>query len=386
MDYSFPGVIRKVVMKMKCRSRCTACAEEKGRQTSDLVGQVTVGRWLDGTVFDFHTVKAFAINACYGTERNEGGRVAIVDDLHDSFVFSLSGKHEKHFRRIARIGSLGFEPGAAATGFIVDAAGYFIVFLGNDEELDGSVHGMNDLIDTEGGDIEYHVAEDDTFPIFQNNVAGGDDDDVTDHNDVTQGDVAVLVDDSSHDVGAAGTAVGGETQSHAATAKHGSDDARHERLVAQQRQRSGKITRQRQRQGEYRHTENRLHAKPPAQDLQGNRQQNDVDGEVSDLCRYLQHTPFEDGSDAGYTAGSDVVGEQKDRPADTIGQHGNGYHEVIANFPVDGFARDRRCIHFLMGWGSLFWLQMYYIFFKCRNASGVLLRDIKAECRLRMTD
>ena len=148
--------------------------------------------------------------------------------------------------------------------------------------------------------------------------------------------------DGGYDIGAARRAVEGQTQSHAAAAEDGTDEAGHERLVLEQVQATGIAARKSRQSREHDDGIDGLHAETPAENLQRQRQQEGVDDEVGRLHRYAC-TPVEDGGDTRHTARGDIVGQQKDGPADTVADHGDGNHHIVTDLCRHFIVQFHRC-------------------------------------------
>ena len=85
-------------------------------------------------------------------------------------------------------------------GLTIDALADLLVLVGDDEELHRTAPGVHHLVDTEGRHVEHHIAVDHFLPVFQHEVGRGDDDDITDQDDPSEGNVTVLIDDGRNDV------------------------------------------------------------------------------------------------------------------------------------------------------------------------------------------
>ena len=242
------------------------------------------------------------------------------------------GKHEEHFYFFATIEAVRVDGGASAMRIVVDTFANLLVFVGDDEKLHTSSHGIDHLVDTERRDVEHHIAVDDALPILQHEITARDDNHVAYQDDTPQRDVAILVDDGRHDIGTSRRAIRRESQSHTASAEHSPQHGRHEGLVVKQMERSRGLTRQRQRQREHHNGIHRLDAELPPQYAQRNHQQSGIDDEITQLGRDGQRTPFQDGGDTWYATCRDVVGQQEHRPSDAIAQHCYRYHGIVLSF------------------------------------------------------
>lgn len=165
-------------------------------------------------------VEALAIYTNHGTLAHEGVRVDLLDEAEDGLRLALLGKHEEHLDFLTGIKTGGIHDGHTTVGIRVDALANLHVLLRDDEELDGTAATVDHLVDAECLDVEHHITVKHFFPVVYDEIAGGNDEDVTDHDDTTQGDVAILVDDGCHDVGAACATACRESQSDTASAEN----------------------------------------------------------------------------------------------------------------------------------------------------------------------
>ena len=125
---------------------------------------------------------------------------------------------------------MSIDHGATAVA-LVDASANFLIMIADDEELYASTHRVDDLVDTERRDIEHHIAIDDALPILQHEVGTSDDNHITNKDDAAERDVAVLVDDGRHDVGATCGATESKSQANTRPTEHRADDGCHEGFV-----------------------------------------------------------------------------------------------------------------------------------------------------------
>ena len=58
---------------------------------------------------------------------------------------------EEHFDRASCVGATTVENSTAAVGILIDDFGDFLVFVGNDAELYGTAHHIDDVIHKKGG-------------------------------------------------------------------------------------------------------------------------------------------------------------------------------------------------------------------------------------------
>ena len=177
-------------------------------------------------------------------------------------------------------------------GLTVDALTYFLILVGNDEELHRTASGVHHLVDTESRHVEHHVAVDHLLPVFQHQIRRGDDDHVTDEDHASEGDVTVFVDDGRDDIRTTRGTVRSQSKTYARAAEHGTDDGSHERLVVEQ---VPVIIGIDKRRGSRQHDDgvDGLHAELPAQNPQGRHQKHGIDTKIGPLYGNA-HTPVDD--------------------------------------------------------------------------------------------
>src|SRR5574344_3169570 len=84
-------------------------------------------------------------------------------------------------------------------GVFVDAFAYFLVLIGDNEELNGTAHGVDHLVYTISRDEQYYITVDNLFPIFQYQITGSDDNHITYQNNLAERYITVLVDNGGND-------------------------------------------------------------------------------------------------------------------------------------------------------------------------------------------
>jgi len=280
-------------------------------------------------------IEALAVDADDGALCHEGLGIDLVDEVEDDRRLALFGEAEEDLDGSLRIEPVAVERGAAAVGDLVDSLADLLPSLGDDKELDGAVEGVDDIVDAERDDEEQHVAVEHLLPVAQHHVARGDDRQVAEKDDVTQGDVAVLVDHRRHDIGAACAAACREAEAHARTHEHATDDARHELLVSEEvgvgaaepLEDSGG-------HGEDCHGIDRLDAETPAEDHQSCDEQAGIDNKISVLGRDAR-APVHNLSDTHRAAHRDLVGHEEEVQSNDAHEHGYGDDGVVADGPED---------------------------------------------------
>ena len=93
---------------------------------------------------------------------------------------------EEHFDRASCVGATTVENSTAAVGILIDDFGDFLVFVGNDAELYGTAHHIDDVIHKKGGNEKIDLTVDHHFPVFQYEIAGSDDNDIYQEDDMPQ--------------------------------------------------------------------------------------------------------------------------------------------------------------------------------------------------------
>ena len=146
-------------------------------------------------------VEALTIDADDSALRYECRGVNLVDELKNLGTLAALCQYEEHLHFFATIETVRVNGGASAMRIVVDTFANLLVFVGDDEELHTSSHGIDYLVDTECGDVEHHIAVDDALPILQHEITARDDNHVANQDDTPQRDVAILVDDGRHDIG-----------------------------------------------------------------------------------------------------------------------------------------------------------------------------------------
>ena len=167
-------------------------------------------------------VESLAIYADDGTLAHEGVRIDFLYQAEDGLRLTLLGEHEEHLDFLTGIKTGGIHDGHTTVGIRVDALAYLHVLLRDDEELDGTAATVDHLVDAERLDVEHHITVKHFLPVVYDEIAGGNDEDVANHDDTTQGDVTILVDDGCHDVGTARATASREAQADATATENGS--------------------------------------------------------------------------------------------------------------------------------------------------------------------
>lgn len=105
-------------------------------------------------------------------------------------------------------------------GICIDTLAYLLIFLGNDKELYASATTVDHLVDTESLDIEYYISIEYFLPVVDYKVAGGNDENITYHDDSAQRDVAILIDDGCYDICSSRRTASRETETDTASAEY----------------------------------------------------------------------------------------------------------------------------------------------------------------------
>lgn len=165
-------------------------------------------------------VEAFAIYANHGTLADEGVRVYLLDEAEDGLRLALLGQYEEHLYLLTGIETGGIYYGYSTVGICIDALAYFLILLGNDKELYASATTVDHLVDAECLDIEYYISIEYFLPVVDYKVAGGNDENITYHDDSAQRDVAILIDDGCYDICSSRRTARRKTESDTASAKY----------------------------------------------------------------------------------------------------------------------------------------------------------------------
>ena len=105
-------------------------------------------------------------------------------------------------------------------------------------ELHRLVLATHTVVESDAGEDEEDETEDDSLPVVEHEIAGGDDDDVARHNHLTETHILVFVHHRGNDVRTAHAAVGQKTETEAHAHDDTAQDTRHEEFVAHQMRQS----------------------------------------------------------------------------------------------------------------------------------------------------
>ena len=229
---------------------------------------------------------------------------------------------------MARVKAVRLDDRSTTMGIDRDARSYLAVLVRDDKELHAATHGVDNLIDTKRGDHQHHIAIDDLLPVVKDKIRRGDDDNIAEHDDTAQGDIAVLIDDGRHDIRTARRSVIGQSQSYSTTAEHSTDNTCHKRLVSEQMGTNEVVSRQGGERCQHHHRIDRFHTELPSQDSQGSNKQESINDEISHLHRNAR-TPVDYRRNTRHTARGDIVRQKEYVPPDTIGDHRYRDHQVV---------------------------------------------------------
>src|SRR5574344_2150115 len=287
-------------------------------------------------MFHLEAVEPLSIDTDDGTLGDKCGGVYLVYQSEDNARLATLCQDEKHLHLTTRIKPLCVDNRTTAMGVFVDAFAYFLVLIGDNEELNGTAHGVDHLVYTISRDEQYYITVDNLFPIFQYQITGSDDNHITYQNNLAERYITVLVDNGGNDIRATGATVGWQSHTHATTTECRADDACHKRLVAQQMHPHRAMPEQGQRDGKDYDGIEGLDAKLHTQQTKCKNHQYGIDAKIGILHRQAD-APEEDGRYARHTTSSDVIGQQKDGPSYAIGQHGYRNQHVITHFLEKAF-------------------------------------------------
>ena len=280
-------------------------------------------------------IEALAVDADDGALCHEGLGIDLIDEVEDDGRLTLLRQAEEDLDGPLRIEAVAVERGAATVGDLVDGLTDLLPFLGDDKELDGAVEGVDNIVDAERDDEEEHVAIEHLLPVAQHDIARGDDRQVAEEDDMSEGDVTVLMYHGCHDIGASCAASGGESEAYARSHEHATDDARHELLIGEEVcVHATEPLEDRGAHGEDRHGIDRLDAEAPAEDFQGGEKECGIDNEISVLGRDAG-TPVHDLCDTHRATHSDLIGHEEEVQSDDTHEHGHGDDGVVADSAKD---------------------------------------------------
>ena len=112
---------------------------------------------------------------------DESTRVDVVDDLENGIALTTLGHDEEHLHLMTRVEAVSFDDRSTTMGIDSDARGNLAILVRDDEKLHATTHGVDNLVDTERGDHQHHIAIDDLLPVVKNKIRRGDDDNIAEH-------------------------------------------------------------------------------------------------------------------------------------------------------------------------------------------------------------
>lgn len=183
----------------------------------------------------FYLVKSFPVHASDNALRDERLVVDLFYQTEDGDGFRLLGQQYDDFDRFAGVSAYTVEDGAAAIKVMDDPFGYFIIFLGKDQELDRLPVSVQYDVDYIIAYKHFDETEDDFFDIMEQEKRRTDDDKIAEQQSTADRYVLVFVDDCSDDIRSPRTAVCRKDEPEAGSAKERTDHDGHERLVVQKR-------------------------------------------------------------------------------------------------------------------------------------------------------
>lgn len=197
---------------------------------------------------------------------------------------------------------------------------------------------IHHLVYAIGGNKQHHVSIDYLLEVVEHQIRRRYYHDVAHHDDPAKGYVAILVHYRRHDVGTSRGTVERETHANATATEDGSYETCHERLVGKQVERARVASGESGQGRKHKHGIDGLGAKLPTKNLQRHEQEGGVYYEIRCLHGNV-HSPEEKRRHTWHATRSDVVGQEKHVPTDTVRHHGHGYHDVVAHF-VNYFSTD----------------------------------------------
>ena len=165
-------------------------------------------------LFHLDVIKAIAIDTDHSTLRNKRIGVNIIDDAEDRGGLPALRQDKHHGLLMPCVETFGIDQRHTAVKGI-DLFRNLLILLGNDEELHRLPTAVHHLIEHKTTNEECHEAIEHLLPILQHQIAGGDNDQITEHDDTPQGDVTILIDYGRDNIRASRTAIAGERDANA---------------------------------------------------------------------------------------------------------------------------------------------------------------------------
>lgn len=147
----------------------------------------------------FKLVKTFAIDPDNVCLRDESLGIYLVDDTEDGGALAPLGHDEQHFHLVAGVEAVRLNDCSATMREDSDTRGYLLIFVGDNEELHAAVQDVHYLVYTIGGDEQHYITVDDLLEVMKNEIGRRNDDDITHHDDTSEGYVTVFVHDGGND-------------------------------------------------------------------------------------------------------------------------------------------------------------------------------------------
>ena len=277
-------------------------------------------------------VEPFAIHAAGGGLGDEGFRVDALDEAEDGDGLGLADDDEQHLQGFLRIAAVAVEDGAAAVQVVDDVLGNLLVFLREDEELDGLAVAVHDLVDHVITYDHLDEGEDDFRHVVEEEIGRTDDEEIEHQHGAAYRDVLILRDNHADDVGPARAAVRRENQPQARTAKRATDDDGHEGFALDNRP-VEYILKKREGEREGENAEDGLHEELPPQNLERDGEEEDVDDEVGNGNRdELIRREENQGAETAQPARHDLVREDEAVEAETVKQRAEEDDGIIPHF------------------------------------------------------
>ena len=277
-------------------------------------------------------VEPFAIHAAGGRLGDKSFGVDALDEAEDGDRLGLADDDEQYLHGLLCVAAVAVEDGAAAVQVADDALGNLLVFLREDEELDGLAVAVHDLVEHV---IAYHhldKGEDNLRDVVEKEIGRTDDEEIEHQHGAAYRDVPVLGDYHADDVGPARATVGGENHAQARTAERATDDDGHEGLALDDRPVEHVLEeREGEREGE--DAEDGLHQEFPTQYLQRHHKEEDIDDEVRNGDRdELARREENQGAETAQAARHDLVREDEAVEAETVEERAEEDDGIIPHF------------------------------------------------------
>ena len=196
-------------------------------------------------------------------------------------------------------------------GCRIDGSTQLQIPVRNDKELYRTAHGVDNMINSKRNNKQAHITINHHFPGAKHKIRTGNDEQVANHNGMSQRNVIVLIDHCSHRITASSRTITSKPQSSTASHEEGTDNCCHKRLIVKQRRHTYRMNLyEASHRCKDSYTINRLGTEFPTQDTECNQQQKYVERQISDRSRNAK-SPAEDRGDTAYSTHRDMIREEE---------------------------------------------------------------------------